>query len=933
MKYFLGLLLFFLVTTAFSQNKSFTLSGTLISAEDQQPLESATIYLERIKDSTLVTYTISDKKGKFYIEDKTTDESLRLFVSYVGFQTIQQNVSIDKAEIDLGTIEMTKGEALDEVFIKSRAPITIKKDTLEFNVKSFKTRKDATVEDLLKKLPGVEVDEDGKITVNGKEVNKILVNGKPFFGDDPTIATRNLTKEIIEKVQVTDTKTDAEAFAGESSDGENKTINLTISEENNKGIFGRIAGGVGTDERYEAAGFFNRFDNDQRFSVLLGGNNINSPGFSFGEIRKMFGGGRSIWRNSNGGFGIDGRQFGGGQGIVTSRIGGANFTDTFGEHLDISADYFYSGSDSKDESISERENILPDARYFTNTNSESVSETNSHAANVRFNIKVDSTFLINIVPSFRFSDGDMRSSRDEISLDENNVITNQGITDNMISTERKNFTNNLDVTKRFGNRGSFVKFSMTNEFDTSTTDTFLTSETQIFGDNPETIGRDQFTDGELKLNSFFTQVTYRYPLISKKLFLDARFSHRDDTRESIESTFDFDEATQAYSNFNADLSTNFSYTNQRTTPSLSLNFSDDNFSFNFRTGYVFRTLSNEDALRPETTFKQKFEALEVNAYGNYRFSPKSSIYANYSLSNAPPDVSQLQPFQDVSNPLNIITGNPNLEPTNSHQMFVGYNAFDFQKGTGFSSHAGFNVSNNQVVSKTTVDENFVRNTTYANVDGNYGIWGSVFYSKSIKVDTMRTIKYRAGLSFNSNRSVNFNNDEQYDSNVNSISPNIRLTFTWKDVLEFIPNYRLSFTKNTYDLDLFEDQDFMSHRVGLQTATFLPKKWEWRNDVNFNYNPNVAPGFQRSAWFWNTTLAYSILKDQGTLTLKVYDLLNQNTNASRSATQNYIQDSQSLVLQRYAMLSFSWKFNSLGKKGEVGKDRMFYYHLMLYVLKS
>jgi hypothetical protein len=169
MKYFFGLLLFFLVTSVFAQNKPFTLTGTLISAEDQQPLESATIYLERIKDSTLVTYTISDKDGKFSLQDKTTDGSLRLNVSIVGFQTLQQNVLIDKAEIELGSLEMAKGETLGEVLIKSRAPITIKKDTLEFNVKSFKTRTDATVEDLLKKLPSVEVDEDGKITVNGKK--------------------------------------------------------------------------------------------------------------------------------------------------------------------------------------------------------------------------------------------------------------------------------------------------------------------------------------------------------------------------------------------------------------------------------------------------------------------------------------------------------------------------------------------------------------------------------------------------------------------------------------------------------------------------------------------------------------------------------------------------------------------------------------------
>ncbi len=209
-------------------------------------------------------------------------------MSYVGYRTYLKKMLIDKEIIDLKRIALQLDNQLGEVLVKSTAPITIKKDTLEFNVKSFKTKKDATVEDLLKQLPGVEVDDEGKITVNGKEVNKILVNGKPFFGNDPTITTKNLTKDIIEKIQVVDTKTKAEAFTGEVGDSENKTINLTIKEENNKGVFGRVSAGAGTDERYEFAGMVNLFDNDRRISVLAGGHNNNSPGFSLGELSTMF---------------------------------------------------------------------------------------------------------------------------------------------------------------------------------------------------------------------------------------------------------------------------------------------------------------------------------------------------------------------------------------------------------------------------------------------------------------------------------------------------------------------------------------------------------------------------------------------------------------------------------------------------------------------
>ena len=221
-----------------------------------------------------------------------------------------------------------------------------------------------------------------------------------------------------------------------------------------------------------------------------------------------------------------------------------------------------------------------------------------------------------------------------------------------------------------------------------------------------------------------------------------------------------------------------------------------------------------------------FEALELGSNFNYRFSPKSSIYSGYRLSNQTPNVTQLSPFQDVSNPLNIRTGNPDLEPSNNHNLYAGFNAFDFQKGTGFYSHIGGNLTSNAVVSKSTIDENFVRNTTYTNVKGNYNVYGNASFSKSIKVDSLRTFKYRIGISTNFNKSVNFNNGVQYDSKNTSFSPNAEITFNWKKVLELRPNYRVSFNNTKFDIDNFNDQKFVTHSLGINTATFLPKKLEW-----------------------------------------------------------------------------------------------------------
>jgi len=301
-----------------------------------------------------------------------------------------------------------------------------------------------------------------------------------------------------------------------------------------------------------------------------------------------------------------------------------------------------------------------------------------------------------------------------------------------------------------------------------------------------------------------------------------------------------------------------------------------------------------------------------------------SSYFGYNLSNSPAQVTQLNPFVDVSDPLNIIQGNPDLAPSNSHSFYGGFNNYDFQKGGGYYLNFNGNITNDAIVTKTIVDENLVRSTTYENVDGNYQIYGGGGYNKSSKIDSIRTIKYGAGINVNANRNINFNNNVQYASRTTSIGPSVNASFTWKDLFEIRPRYNLSFSNTIFGIDSFEDQDFLRHNLNLSTALFVPKHVEWRNEIQYSYNPNVAPGFQQSAWFWNSTVAYSFLKDKATVTLKVYDVLNQNTNARRIANANFIQDIQSTVLEQYFLLSFSWKFNTLGNKGESGGDDFFFF---------
>jgi hypothetical protein len=918
MNKFITLLLLVCSSSMYAQD--FSIQGVLTEKDQGFPLESATIYVEKMTDSSLITYSISDQKGAFLLRGNTSQLKMRLNISYTGYTSYSQEVALESRNINLDTIKMQiSTEALKGVVVRaSRVPVTIKKDTLEFNVSSFKTKKDANVEDLLKELPGVEVDANGAITVNGKPVNQILVNGKPFFGDDPTIATRNLTKEIVDKIQIVDTKTESEAFTGEAGSEENKTINITIDEEKNKGIFGRLSAGGGTDKRFEFAGLVNYFDNDVRISALGGGNNTNSPGFSFGELNKMFGGARFISTGSNGSINYGGRQFGGGEGIVNSRVGGANYADELGENTDLTLDYFYTGSSSFNDSESERENILPDSRFFSSRKSNADAETEGHAANLSFKTEIDSTFLINIRPSLSYSNGSSRFSNDEKTKRENGDVSNQSNSDRSTENARRSFENRATATKKWGSGGAYVRVSVENDISDTENDQFDFSVTDIFGDDPETIVRNQTTNGDTKNNQYEIKTTVNYPIIADTLFISGSYEYRDRKREDKRTVFDFNEDAQDYSDFNLAQSTDFTNTDRRTTPELGIRYNSKKMRASASFGYVFRTLESSDALR-DIDFDNDFNAVEVRTRFSYNFSDKMSLYSGYSLENEAPSVTKLSPFIDISDPLDIVQGNPDLKPENSHRIYLGLNNYDWQTRSGFYSNASFNLTNDNVVSRSTIDENFVRTTTYDNVDGAYNFYAGGGWNKSKKLDSLRTVKVDMGLYVNGNRTVNFNNDVQYKSATTTVSPNLGFTYTWKDLFEIRPSYDFDISKNSFDLVEFEDENYVTHTARLRTTLTFPKKLDWNSDIQYQNNPNVAAGFNNSFVLWNSSLAYSILSDKAVLTLKAYDLLKQNTNARRSSSANYIEDVQSTVLQQFFMLSFSYKFNTLGKKGETNDN--------------
>jgi len=916
---FLVLFCFIAITSA----QEFRITGKVVDAFSKAPLEAATIYAESPKDSSLVAYSISNQEGYFELEDKTTLKELNLFFSFNGYKTINMQLAM-KPSIELGTVQMEEQvEALKGVsVVGERTPITIKKDTLEFNADSFKTRPDATVEDVLKKLPGVEVDSDGKITVNGKEVSQVLVNGQVFFSNDPKVATKSLPKEIISKIQILDTKTKEQEFTGESGDGETKTINLTIKEDKNKGYLGRIALGYGTDERYQGNALLNYFNDTERFSVIAGTNNINNAGFSFDEIYDMVGNSANgISYSSNGSFRIGDLSFGFGQGITTASNLGASYANKKKDQFEIGANYFFAYSDSFNDEKTSRENILPDSRFFTDSESNFEGSTNSNQGSANIEIDVDETFRISIEPSLSINRTNSVNDRSSATTDESNTTVNNSLSTRVVDGFQSNFSNELTLSKKLDTMGRYIRLSFENQNRTNTNLENLNTERNVFGVNANQEILDQ--QNEIDTDNDFYEIAFRYRHVLKKdLFLDFGYAYEKRKEKNERNVFDFDALSGAYDNFNAVQSSDFVFQDSRHVPYLGLRKDGKKLRYGLRAEYHLTELDNEDFLQ-NTFFLKKYQNLLFGANINYTIGKNKRLSLWYNADLRAPQVNQLQAVPNVRNPLNISIGNPNLDLAVSNRINLNYNDYDWKERSGLFIYLGGNIDQNRVSPVTTTDENFLRTTNFTNVDGNYEGYGGVGYSKQIKKDSTYTIKFNIRPYLNFRKNVGFTNGSKLEAKTLALSPRISTTFNFMELVEIEPEYSVTFSDTKYNLSGLEDVRFVAHQAGLKTTTYWPENVIWGNDINYSYNGNVGPGFDKDAVFWNMSLGIQFFKKNLTLKVLGYDLLNQNINTRRTTGQDFIQDFQGTVLRRYFMFSATFKFDQFGGKKPGGGGVRFF----------
>jgi len=906
-------LLFFILCYSANAQNNIIVKGTVVDLNTQLPLEMATVYFTTVKDSTILEYATTDKNGFFSINTKKYDKPIFLKVNYMGYQPYYEEEKGLLESKDFGKLYLLESvNALDNVVIKTEAaPITIKKDTLEFNAASYKVRPDSNVETLLKQLPGFDVDNDGKITVNGREVTQLLVNGKTFFDKDGAIALKNLPAEIIKKIQVSDFKTKKEELSKQESTSDYSSINITIDEKKNKGFFGKILGGYGSDERYESSLILNFFKNKQKISVLASSNNINSSGFSQDEVFDNMGGGR----NSKGGS----KSSGGGKGITQSNLAGINYSDDWTEDLEFMSSYNFSNSINKNESKSDQINFLPKGNILTSSDSKTRSENTGNNANFELEYKINPTTRLVVAPKLSESHSNSRSSSSTFSEDESGAALNESTSDSNNESSNTNFTNSINFNKAFEKKARNLSIVFNNSNSRSDSNGINISETIFYQDEEPNDERNQNSKNNSSSDAYSFDVEYTEPVTDS---LRIRFGSDFDWTNTVNNskTFNFDAATNSYSFLNDSLSNYTTSSQNAITPKFGITWKKSKFTLNMNSRTSLIGYDNYSLyLNKETDLNQKYALPFGNVQLRYKFSRSKNLTFKYDYSNALPSAVQLMPVLNLTNPLNTLIGNPDLDPIEKNTASIDFKNFDFRTRSGYSVYLKGDYYNNDVVSTSVFDDSGKRTTTYANISGTYIASIGANWNQSIKKDA-HVLRYGLGVNGSYSFDKGYTNAAIYNAKSTAVSPRVYLTYEYGELLTISPSYSLSYNETKYENYTRDATSNVVHRINLQTTSYWPANLIFGNDFGYTYNSNISSDFKKDFYLWNTSLSYGFLDKKLYAKVKVYDVLNQNLSATRTISATSIRDEENTVLRRYVMFSLSYKIGNFSAKEKGQRKR-------------
>ncbi len=882
---------------AIAQSKSTgAIKGTILDSSIGQPMEAATISVYLVADSSLINYAISDKKGQFQIKALPPGEKLKVIISYHGFESLTKYLLLEAIDplYDLKEIRLSKRyTTLEEIIVTAEVPPVIyKKDTIEFNAGSFRTKPNATVEDLLKRLPGVEVDRDGNITVNGRKVAKVTVNGKLFFGGDPLMATRNLPKDIVDKIQVSINRSLEAQFNGTTTGNEDLAINIDLDDDKSKGLFGRATAGFGSRDRYELGANLNYFGGKHQYSLVLSHNNTNH--MNYGES--------SRGRNSRGG-----------NGLTRNTSGGINFSTQASNKISVNGSYSYGESSSIITSRRKRENTLPDTSFFYFSTSDQQFRSRNNRLSMDLNYAPDSLTSLNFNVAGNMNTGSGINFTDAYSqsiagqkLNGSNTILNNDSRGSDVNV-------NMYLSRQFKQPGSGITLTFASG-ESQNRGLMLNQGVNSFVDQTGSLKDDildQKTNDNSSSNYLNLGIGWSQPVTKKLNFVLSAFYSKT-TSGSDRNTFNRNGAGDAYDQKDTSLSNTFRNNSETITPSLIFNYTDEKFGMTLSNGLNILNQENR-SVSGNTSTRQQYINYFPNANFRYQLGKMSSVNVSYSGQNQPPSIDQLQPVVNNQNPLYIRLGNPMLKPSFNHSFGMNMYANNYSRQISVNTGLQYGIYRNAVVDEIYFDSIGRQISRPVNTNGNYNASLYLNYQKTYKASKWK-FSLGGNTSLHQNSNVLLTNKIRGRAKSFGITQGASVETDLEDVFNTRFNYTIGYNNAGYtNSSVDQSPDNLRQSFSIDVLVNITQRLIIESDIVVDNNSRISPGFRKTNTYWMAAANLILFKkEQGNLRFTIYDILRQNASIYRMVSQTYVEDSQMNVLQQYFLVSFTYNLKQFGK---------------------
>lgn len=875
-----------------------TISGKVADQADDGPLANASVVLLN-QDSIMKYFVRVDENGKFQIKGVAQGAYL-LLVSYPKFEVYSQEIVVQNKDLNLESIKINSQiNLIEEVIVKQKLPITIKGDTIEYDAGSFETEKNAKLEDLLRRLPGLTVSADGAITAQGKSVSKVLIDGEEFFGYDPKIAIRNVRADAVDKVQVYERRSEQSELTGIDDGVRLQTVNVVLKEEAREGVFGNLEALYGTDNLYAGNLFTAKFNRTERMGVTANTNNMGASGRE-GNLRM----------NNQ----IQGEP------VFTSV--GANYENQFFDRkLNVNANYNLNDNSNRNERESFNKQIQSNGEVReTSRTSHSMSNNQSHGVRTQFRIRIDSTQNMEVRINAGLSRQENGNNSSSLTRSEEGNDINSFISDQTTTTDSRSNDIRINYRKRLNKKGASLNVHVSNDYSKSDSENRTDETTTQFIENTET-DINQRRLGDNFSNNFSTEANFGNRL-SEQINYSLGYSFSNSNRNNFLDAFDLDangspsELDLNYSQRQRDFSTNQGI-------NATMNFNREFLNINVSNKTLYKNQNLEDTYR-DVDLSRSFWDNSFNMDINYRLSSRKNLRVSYQNNNTIPSFEQLQPTQPRRNELFIPIGNPDLERATNNNFRLNYNTISLLKGTNLNLNGDVGFVVNPIINQLQIDrETNVTRSSYVNIS-NRSTWRSSMngnfnrpmFNKQVQFNIFSSLNYQNSFSFIEN-----SESESFElNNLQNTNGNIGLGLNEQNSkgFDFEVNARIGANNQLNSLRSDLNYTNMMGSSSGYIKYFFPWKFQATTNVNYSYEgPTKLYPQSIHQFYANVELSKKLLKNESLVaSVKAFDIFNTFNNVNRSISDTDFTESRQLILTQYILVGLKWDFNkNLGKKND------------------